>query len=349
MNSAATERRDPWLRFALDAERTDAPVYTALARAIAADEEVRALTVNARAHQPHPNLLFGAVHCLLLRGEADGTIRRYYKTLGGEAPIDAGLYPAFREFCLANAARLRPLVETRVTNTNEVGRSALLHLGFRALAATAGGPLQLVEIGPSAGINMFWDRFSYRYTRAGEVFPSGVAHASLTLDCELRGLNLPSFGPSPTVGRRIGLERDPVDLTIGENRDWLRALVWPDHPARLARLNAALALTAAAHPDIRKGDALALLPDALAELPETGSACVYHTIVTYQFSAEERDALDSILVMAGLRRPVWTLAFEGRADLTYHLTLTRHSAGAKESRELALCHPHGAWAEWLVP
>ena len=58
----------------------------------------------------------------------------------------------------------------------------------------------------------------------------------------------------------------------------LGALVWPDQPQRLARLDAAI--------------------------------CVYHTVVTYQFSAAMREALESLLATAGLRRPVWHLSVE---------------------------------------
>lgn len=348
MNDGSVEPiTDPWLRFAFEAERVEAYVYAVLARAVAGDAEMRALAAHAQPHQPHPNMLFGAVHYLLLRGEADSEMRRYYRTLGGDSPIDGGLWPAFREFCLTHADRLIPLIEARVTNTNEVGRSALLHLGFRELARQAPEPLHLIEIGPSAGINMFWDRFGYRYTHGGETFPSGAPDAELMLEAELRGPRRPAFGPSPAVGTRIGLERNPVDLSVEENRDWLRALVWPDDAARLKRLERALAATARLRPDIRAGDALDLLPDTLAGLPEGGTVCVYHTIVTYQFSDEGRTALDDLLAVAGVTRPVWRLFMEGWPNLTFPLTLSRYADGTMTSRELAHCNAHGAWLEWF--
>lgn len=338
---------DPWLRFAFEADRMDAPLYAALAQGVAEDADLRALAAHTRPHQPHPNLLFGSVHYLLLRGEADGDFRRYCRTLGGDQPVDAHAFTAFRDFCLVHREKLTPLIETRVTNTNEVGRSSLLHAGFRELAHESGEPLHLIEIGPSAGINMFGDRFSYRYHRDGEIFASGARHGGLTLECELRGLHLPSFGPSPRVGMRVGLERDPTDLSKTEDRDWLRALVWTDHPARLERLHRALAATTGLKPDIREGDALALLPDALAAAPAGGTLCVYHTIVTYQFSEEERDAVENILTVAGLRRPIWHLSLEGRSDLTFPLRLQRYTNGETTSRDLALCSPHGGWLDWV--
>lgn len=338
---------DPWLRFAFEAERLNAPVYAAIARDVHGDAEIRALAAHAQLHQPHPNLLFGAVHYLLLRGEARGEIAQYYRTLGNSRAIDARMYPAFREFCLTHADALAPIIASRVTNTNEVGRSSLLHPGFLELARGAGEPLHLIEIGPSAGINMFWDRFGYSYIRGAETFASGAPDAEVILECELRGSHLPPFGPSPIVATRVGLERNPVDRSNPANRDWLRALVWSDHLPRLQRLEQALAATADTKPDIRAGNALSLLHDALAAMPAGGTVGIYHTIVTYQFSDDERAALDDLLVIAGLRRPVWRLSFEATPGLVFPLALTCYADGTKTTHELAHCNAHGAWLEWL--
>ena len=65
----------------------------------------------------------------------------------------------------------------------------------------------------------------------------------------------------------MGLELHPVDLLRVEDRDWLRALVWPDQPQRLERLDRAIAVFRDHPPTIRGGDALALLPEALAAAP----------------------------------------------------------------------------------
>jgi len=117
----------------------------------------------------------------------------------------------------------------------------------------------------------------------------------------------PPFEATPSVARAIGLERDPVDLSNRDDRDWLRALIWPNDLARLARFERAAAL-ARAHPsEIRKGNALELLTDALADVPTDAIACVYLTITTYQFSRALRETLEAILTVGGVRRPVQPL------------------------------------------
>src|SRR6266446_6331476 len=87
------------------------------------DEALSALAANVRASQPMANLLFGAVHYLLLRG-AVHPLSAHYRTLTEESTLRSGdPFPLFRQFCFAHEAEIAALLATRVTNTNEVARS----------------------------------------------------------------------------------------------------------------------------------------------------------------------------------------------------------------------------------
>lgn len=334
--------RDYWDFFTQDALKTGSVLYSKLAAGIGADDEMRALAGRVRPGQPHANLILAGVHFLLLRG-AEHPLKRFYPSVGGTVSAEGeDPFPDFRDFVERHREAVTRMIETRVTNTNEIGRSALLHAGFRAIAAEANAPLGLIEIGPSAGLNLIWDRYGVDYggaVRVGE-------NAPLVIACELRGDKRPPAGPAPRVASRAGLELNPVDLSDAEDRDWLRALIWPDQVARLKRLDRAIELFAAEKPPIRAGDALELLPDALAALPRDAAPVVYHTIAVYQFSKEMREALESILTIAGLRRPVWRLSFEFDVSL-YVLSIIRYRDGTREETKLAHCHPHGTWMEWL--
>jgi hypothetical protein len=337
---------DYWTFFVAEARRLNAPLYVRLSEGIGGDLELRALAETARPGQPPANMILAAAHFLLLRG-AQHPLRDFYPNLTDKI-ADGDPFPAFRDFVAQHREEIAQLVSTRVTNTNEVGRSAALHAGFRALAARASAPLNLIEIGPSAGLNMIWDSYGVRYNRDGESFATDAPAGALIIDTALRGPHVPPLGPPPKVAHRVGLERNPVNLSDPDSRDWLRALVWPDHRARFDRLEKALAIYADKTPQIRAGDALDLLPEALAEAPANETLCVYHTIVTYQFPHEAREALDHLLITAGVRRPVWRLSLEFAAENYHPLRLTRYADGVKTTEELALCDPHVAWIEWLV-
>lgn len=329
-----------WHRFAAEARHLGSPLYESLSLAIEDDAELNGLAARAQAGQPHANLLLGAVHFLLLRG-VEHPLKNFYATLGGTG--SGNVFPLFRDFVVTHWEQVAALIETRVTNTNEVARSCVLRAGFAALAERETLPLRLIEIGPSAGLNMIWDRYGMRYRRDGAVVTAIAPDAPLVLECELRGENMPPLSPPPAIAGRIGLERDPVNLSDPDDRDWLRALVWPDQPHRLDRLDRAIAIYLGAPPEILRGDALALLPEVLARMPPQDAICVYHTIAVYQFSAAMKAALAAILAGAG--RPLWHLSFEfDGAD--YALTLTRHQGGEVRAERLALAQAHGGWMAW---
>lgn len=337
---------DYWEFFRSEAQRADSPLYVRLSEGVRDNPELRAFAAQAKRGQPPANILFGAVHYLLLRG-ADHPLRRFYPNLNGGTRIEGeDLLPHFIDFVASRRDQLVPLIAGKVTNTNEVGRSALLHPAFRAVAKDAGEPLNLIEIGPSAGLNLIWDRYGVRYHRGGETFGLPVPNPALVIDCELRGPYNPPLGPAPRIASRVGLELNPVNLDDPEQRDWLRALVWPDTHGRFERLEAALKAYASEPPEIRIGSALDLLPDAFRAIPEDQPVCVYHSYVVYQFSGEMREALDSILTLAGLRRPIWRIAIEGGLDGTNSIEMIRYHDGVRDAQLLALCHPHGRWLEW---
>jgi hypothetical protein len=316
-----------------------------LSQGVGADPELRAFAGGVRKGQPPPNVLFAAVHYLLLRG-AQHPLRRFYRNLNDKPVEGEDPFPDFRDFVRRHRDELAPLVATRVTNTNEVARSALLHAGFRAVAKESGEPLNLIEIGPSAGLNLIWDKYGVRYTRGGESFYAEPRDAPLVVECELRGDKMPPVGRAPRVASRVGLELNPVDLSNPDARDWLRALVWPDQLERFARLEKALEIYAGERPEIRAGNALELLPEAIAGIPESQPVCIYHTMVIYQFTEEMRQVLHDLLVGASVRRPIWRVGLEGSLQGETSLTLGRYDDGRKQVRTLAVCHPHGAWMEW---
>jgi hypothetical protein len=337
---------DYWSFFADETRRIRAPLYTRIVEGISADDDLKALATTVRKGQPMANILLASVHYLLLRG-AQHSLRHFYPNLNGGMQLDGeDPFPHFKAFVGQHRVALALLIASKVTNTNEVRRSAFLHAAFRALVADSSEPLHLVEIGPSAGLNQRWDSYAVRYRRGGDIFAVGPDDASLVLDVELRGDAVPPTGATPKIASRVGLELNPVDLNDPDQRDWLRALVWPDQVGRFAQLEKALVNAAAATPNIRTGDALALLPDALREIPENQTVCVYHTFVTYQFSEEMRQALDDLLVAVSLRRPIWRLSVEGTLSGEAPMLLYGYRDGTKTKRTLAMCSAHGTWLEW---
>ena len=127
--------RDYWDFFIAESVRQKAPLYVRLAMGVRDDPRLSARAARARPGQPMANLILGAVHFLLLQGLNHG-LRAYYRTLNpDDAPRATGNpFPLFRDVCLAHEAAIGAMVASRVTNTNEVGRSPYLRAGFLRIA-----------------------------------------------------------------------------------------------------------------------------------------------------------------------------------------------------------------------
>lgn len=310
------------------------PLYARLSRVAAADNALLALAARARPGQPPPNLLFAAVHFLLLSGSLH-PLADFYPSVGGTD--DGDPLPAFRDFCQKHDGEIGELLETRRVQTNEVRRCTTLMPAFAQIGKT----LNLIEIGASAGLNLLWDKYAYDYGDAGK-----TGGGTLTLTCEARG-KVPVPQTMPTVAGRTGIDLNPVDVTDSDAILWLRALIWPEHKERRERLTQAVEIARHDPPKLRAGDALDLLPQAFADMPDNGTLTVLHSFTVNQFSPEMRGRLEDIFRQQSQRRDFFVLGMEIRAGVPHaNLALTTWQGGTQTEETLADADQHGAWLEW---
>jgi hypothetical protein len=329
-----------------------APLYDRLARGIARDPELLTIAVHARSGQQAPNLLLAAVHYLLLRG-AEHVLGAFYPSVAHRAAVPSGdPLPAFRAFCQDHRDALIDLVSTGLVQTNEPRRCTVLLPAFTTVARLAGGrPLALIEVGASAGLNLLFDHYGYDYGAGRSI---GDPHAPIRFTCELRGAVLPPIHASmPPVAARVGIDLNPIHPADPQATLWLRALVWPEHPERAAVLQQVLALAQREPPTLLAGDALAVLPQAVAETPTDATLCVFHIATLAHFPPEARERFRLLIPELACQRDLFWLSSEGvglgerRQRGEYLTVLTAFQNGGKAERRLAYNHQHGTWLEWL--
>jgi hypothetical protein len=238
------------------------PAYERLSHAVARDDDLLSLLAALPADKRQPNLLFGVV-----------------RLLGG--PVEDP--DAFRDFTLANWPAVEAELRVRATQTNEPGRCAVLLPVLAALPQ----PLALLEVGASAGLCLYPDRYGYRY---GD---HTVGAGEPVLDCALTGTAPPVAVPD--VVWRAGLDLNPLDVTDPADVAWLEALIWPEHTHRRARLRAAAAVAAAEPPLLVRGDVLDDLPALAARAPVDATLVVFHTSVMYQVPQPRRTAFADLV------------------------------------------------------
>lgn len=302
--------------FAAREARGLSPAYERLALAVSRDDEILALLGTLPPGKRLPTLLFGVV-----------------RLLGGPVDDPAG----FHEFVANHWPAVEAAMRTRATQTNEAGRCALLLPVLVGLPQ----PLALLEVGASAGLCLYPDRYAYRY--GDQVLGTGEP----VLDCALTGTSPPAV--LPEVVWRAGLDLNPLDVTDPVDLAWLDALIWPEHTHRRARLRAAAAVVAADPPLLVRGDLVDDLPALAARAPAGATLVVFHTAVLYQVPAPRREAfVDRVRGLPGH----W-IANEGPEVLTYD-ALPRppdgahHNVLALDGTPLAWTGGHGQGLDWFA-
>ncbi|MCG5446356.1 DUF2332 domain-containing protein [Micromonospora sp. NIE79] len=248
---------EAYARFGSHEARGVSATYERLSQAVARDDDLLTLLDGLPPAKRQPNLLFGVV-----------------RWLGG--PVDDPA--AFHEYVVTHWPAIETQMRARATQTNEAGRCAVLLPVLAALPQ----PLALLEVGASAGLCLYPDRYAYRY---GD---HQVGVGELVLDCAANGLVPPARVPQ--VVWRAGLDLNPLDVTDPDDVSWLDALIWPEHAHRQARLRAAAAVAAADPPLLVRGDLVDDLPALAARAPTDATLVVFHTSVLYQVPPPRRDA-----------------------------------------------------------
>ena len=284
-----------------------------------------------------PLRLFAAVHFLALSGAAPDAL--------------SGRFEDFAAALVEHEHVLQARIETHGVQTNEVQRCTMLLPTFLAAATETGLPLELIELGPSAGLNLLVDRYRYRYANGS--FGSAEAHLELTV--EERDGRVPSalLEHELVVRRRRGIDLAPVDATTADGYLLLRSFVWPGLDARVARLDAAVETLRQMPepPELIGGDYTTVLPRLLADRPADALTVVFETFSTiYLPDAAAQQLVEALETAAADGRPLgwvsvrrWDLG--AGKDAAFDLEL-RVWPGA--ARVAAHVDPHGNTLDWRL-
>jgi hypothetical protein len=263
----------------------------------------------------------------------------HYLVLGGEASWD-DVGAALEE----RADFLRRFVAEQPVQTNEVQRSWVLLPCFLLVAERARVEfLDLVELGPSAGLNLVWDRYRYAY----EAGSWGDADAPLALRGQERG-RVPGelLALAPRVRGRVGIDRAPIDVTTDQGARLLAAFVWGDQRDRRDRLSRAVAAVRRDPPQLIQGDFAELLPEVLAGRATDGLTVVFQTAALGYVEETARDRVRRSLRKAGGRAPLAVVsAGSPRAvKRSWGLRVVVWPRGAREF--VGHADYHGTWLDW---
>ena len=327
MDAAATvaaEVAERFGRFAREEAPGRSELYAEWAAGVVSDGEVTAILSRIPAMHRQPPLVFAVTRLL-------------------GAPEQS--YRDWAEWVRQHAEDVVAVCTARSLQTNEPLRCAVL---LPALSAIE-GPVALLEVGASAGLCLYPDRYSYRYLGGPDLDPRD-GRSAVILDSELRGGGPPLR--MPDVAWRAGIDLAPLDAADAEDRRFLVSLAWPGEAGRAARIEAALDIAAADPPLLVRGDATERAElRALAALAPSGATLVITTPgVLPHIPREGRDRLianiaDIDAVWVSIDPP--DLRLEGVAPID-----PAASGGfvlRRDGRAIAAVDPLGAFVEWRDP
>ncbi|MTE23424.1 DUF2332 domain-containing protein [Microbacterium sp. ZXX196] len=227
MDPALADVLQRYDRFAREEAPGRSARYAEWAAGLAADPETAAILAPLPAPHRQPPVVFAVTRML-------------------GAPAD---YDAWAAFVRAHADRIVAECAARTTQTNEPLRCAPLAFALARIP----GRVALLEVGASAGLCLFPDRYAYRFVEPGggaRLLGSGP----VVLTSELRG-GLAAPERIPEIVWRAGIDPQPRDARRGEDRAWIEGLVWPGEDERARRIAGALDIAAANPPEILAADA----------------------------------------------------------------------------------------------
>lgn len=224
--------------------------------------------------------------------------------------------------------------------TNEVRRASTLIAAGHWLTKAYGLPIELYELGASAGLNLMWDRFELSI--GDQAF--GQIGSPLSLSPNWSG-PLPERVDPQVVGR-FGVDLAPLDPLADQDR--LLAYLWPDQPHRLHLTQAAIELASSA---VDQADAVTWLADRLA--PKSGTLqMVYSTIAWQYFPADAQAKGTAMIEDAGRQAtpdaPIawFTMEADGKAR---GAALTLRLWPGDLRFDMGRADFHGRWIDWSPP
>lgn len=354
-------RRDALMRaftsFLPPEDRVRHPTYAAICDGVASDPFLLALADVVPPPQLPVNVFLASVHDLLLRGAQHDLATRYRSVCrhrGTEfaAADDARVRMEFASFCHEFADEIEARCAVRATQTNEVGRSAILRA---ALADGGDEPVGLLDAGCSAGLNLLVDAYRVQYGPVA-VGPEGGP----VIPCALRG-DLPPLVLPPIEGR-VGLDLAPLDVADPDDLGWLLACLWPDDLERFDRFEASAAVARARRGSftLRRGDMIDDLAAAAGSVDSPRLVVLTSWAAPYLPRPRRAQLTDAVAAIAATRPTTWvTMEFpsvlhdlglldgdrpgnEGAASAVCVTTFEP----ARVSRVVAATHHHGRWLDW---
>ena len=212
----------------------------------------------------------GALHHAVLT-EADIVLAAVYPAKRPDWKIET-VWQIASNHIKSNFERVREFIQS-APQTNETRRSIALLPGFLELAARFKMPMDIIELGASAGLNLNWDRFNYQtdnWDRAG--------NSEVFIRTDWSGPPPRFLAAEPEIRCRSACDLNPLNVLDRDRALLLKAYTWPDQQERLSRLDAAIKLGVETGYHVQQANARDWLKEKIKARANDGLTVIYHSV-----------------------------------------------------------------------
>ena len=316
------EKTADWFRrFRLAETPGQSELYADWAGGVEDDAEVLALIIGLPRPKRQPNLVFA---CARLLG----------------APLTG--YGAFRSWLIDHWPAVAAEALVRATQTNDPRRLTAI----MPILASIGPRLALIEVGASAGLCLYPDRYSYDYS--GRRVDPADGPSPVLLSADTTG-QVPLPKHPPEIVWRAGLDLNPLDVADPEDARWLDTLVWPEQTERRRRLDAAMSIVRRDPPLLVAGDAAVDLAALVALAPQGVPLVIVSPAVLVYLAPQQRTAFADAVTGLGRWISLDGVGVLPRVDALLPGTpVPGDFTVSLDGRPVARCGAHGQTLDWLA-
>lgn len=289
--------------------------------------------------------LTGALHNLVLRQADTRLVAVYPPNQWSDETLKSALFDAID----SHDAMIHAFLDSP-PQTNETGRAAILLPALLTLTHRHPLPVNLLELGASAGLNQNLHHFHYDY----DDWRWGDPASSVHLPCQWRGNAFKLREQRIDIASRKGCDIAPVAIETDEDRQHLVSYVWADQTARLARTQAALDIAQEFPPNTAKSGAADWLEKELIGVPTPRQwRIIFHTIMWQYMPADKQARAAAAIHRAGATAsadaPLGWVRFEAdgeKGSAGLYATIWDGTESDGQDMLLARGDFHGRWIEW---
>lgn len=280
-------------------------------------------------------------HALYQSGKAPALAALYEGKIVDQDHVNHLIDAALREF----DDFIYPWLDTP-PQTNEPGRCAALMGGLMVLTARHNLPIEILEIGSSAGLNLNISRYAFDL---GGV-KTGPSDSQVLIKPEWRGLNTPPPVHPDIIAK--GVDLHPMDCNDERTRERLLAYVWPEQKLRFEHTAKAIKMAQEHSVDLVQGDAADWIEAQLALPQNSGTMRVLMHSIVWQYLPDATQkrithAMENAAHNASDDKPLAWVALETNQSMKQHELIIRSWPNHGNAEILGRAHAHGFWVEWL--